>query len=382
VFGPQSKNLDTFAVAIPSNLWPKERQPSSRRWSDIVIGLSLRSCLSVVRKQIKETKGTPLKRNIFCTLSLLGIIWAVSLYRVVEVSAGQASAPESGGTVRMAMKNVEYHLTDQIIVHIAALNGSLKPKPGGIPVFDDKQSFSIDVDSASIKLSMTALTNDLNDYVFAKPDAPLKKLTATTKDKQLAVKGLLVSKGGIPFETDGTLSITPEGMIRVHTEKVKALHLPVKGLMDMLGLDTATMLNTKKVEGVSVDKDDLILDPGKILPPPELSGHLVSVEVENNEIALVFKPAEGSAKQTPLTSTCGGRNYILFKGGTIRFGKLTMSDADLELIDSDPADPFDFSIDHYRDQLVAGYSKMTRKGGLCVHIPDFDKIKQSPKPKQ
>jgi hypothetical protein len=323
-----------------------------------------------------------LKRIIFCILTLLGIILATRLYRVAEVSAGQAATSESGGTVRLAMKNVEYHLTDQIIVHVGTLNGRLEPKPGGIPIFDDKQSFSIDVDSGSVRLSMTALTNDLNDYVFAKPDAPLKKLTASTKGNQLIVKGLLVSKGGIPFETDGTLSITPEGMIRVHTEKVKALRLPVKGLMDMLGLDTATMLNTKKVEGVSVDKDDLILDPGKILPPPELSGHLASVGIENNEIALVFKPAEGSAKQELLTSTCGGRNYLLFKGGSIRFGKLTMSDADLELIDSDPADSFDFSIDHYQDQLVAGYSKMTRKGGLCVHIPDFDKIKQSPKPKQ
>jgi hypothetical protein len=323
-----------------------------------------------------------LKRIIFCILTLLGIILGTRLYRVAEVSAGQASTSESGGTVRLAMKNVEYHLTDQIIVHVGTLNGRLEPKPGGIPIFDDKQSFSIDVDSGSVRLSMTALTNDLNDYVFAKPDAPLKKLTASTKGNQLIVKGLLVSKGGIPFETDGTLSITPEGMIRVHTEKVKALRLPVKGLMDMLGLDTATMLNTKKVEGVSVDKDDLILDPGNILPPPELSGHLASVGIENNEIALVFKPAEGSAKQELLTSTCGGRNYLLFKGGSIRFGKLTMSDADLELIDSDPADSFDFSIDHYQDQLVAGYSKMTRKGGLCVHIPDFDKIKQSPKPKQ
>jgi len=251
-----------------------------------------------------------------------------------------------------------------------------------MPVFDDKQSFTIDVDSANVTLNMTALTNDLNDYVFAKPGAPLKKLNASTQGKQLVVNGFLVSKGAIPFETDGTLSITPEGMIRVHTTKVKALHLPVKGLMDMLGLDTASMLSTKKVEGVSVDKDDLILDPGKILPPPELNGHLVSVDVENNVIVLAFKPSEGSPKQTPLTSSCGGRNYLLFKGGALRFGKLTMNDTDLELIDSDPADPFDFSFDHYQDQLVAGYSKMTRKGGLCVHLPDFNKIKQNPKPKQ
>jgi hypothetical protein len=173
------------------------------------------------------------------------------------------------------MKNVEFHLTDTIILHIATLDGRLTPKPGQIPVFDDKESFGLDVDSANITMTMTALTNDLNDYVFAKPTAPLKKLAVSTRGKELVVKGLLVSKGAVPFETSGTLQVTPEGMIRVHTTKVKALKLPVKGLMDLLGLDTAALLNTKKVEGVTVDKDDLILDPEHILPPPELKGHLV-----------------------------------------------------------------------------------------------------------
>ncbi len=196
------------------------------------------------------------------------------------------------------------------------------------------------------------------------------------------MKGLLVSKGGVPFETSGTLSVTPEGMIRVHTTKVKALKLPVKGLMDLLGVDTADVLSTKKVEGVTVDKDDLILDPGKILPPPELDGHLVSVDVGNQAIVLAFKSSDQSGKQAVVTSSCGGRNYLAFKGGTVRFGKLTMSDTDLELIDSDPADSFDFAIDHYNDQLVAGYSKMTPKGGLCVHMPDYNKIKQPSTPKQ
>jgi len=47
------------------------------------------------------------------------------------------------------------------------------------------------------------------------------------------------------------------------------------------------------------------------------------------------------------------------------------------LVDSDPGDPFDFSIDHYKDQLVAGYAKMTPQGGLCVHMPDFNKLKNT-----
>src|SRR5271156_2989745 len=293
-------------------------------------------------------------------------------------SAASGSADENAAVVRMAMRNVQYHLTDRIILHITTLDGKLTQKPGQIPVFDDKNSFGLTVDTATIQLSMTALTNDLNDFVFAKPDAPIKHLTASTEGDQLVMKGLLVSKGGIPFKTSGTMSVTPEGMIRVHTTKVTAVHLPVKGLMDMLGLDTQKLLNTKKVEGVSVDKDDLILDPEDILPPPQLRGHLTGLKVENGVIDLVFGPETGKQTPAPIADACGARNYLHFKGGTVRFGKLTMNDTDLELMDVTPGDPFDFAIDHYNDQLVAGESKITPAGGLCVHMPDYNKLQQPP----
>lgn len=273
------------------------------------------------------------------------------------------------------MKNVEFHLTEGIIVHIATLNGKLVPIQGDLPVFDDKQSFRIDVNFANITVNATALTNDLNDYVFAKAGAPIKKLSASTEGNELVIKGLLVSKGGIPFETSGTVSATPDGMIRVHTTKVKALKLPVKGLMDMLGLDTQKLIDTKNVPGVSADKDDLILDPENLLPPPEMRGHLLNIRVIKDAVVLTFGSMDGSEKVPAIESRCGARNFIQFRGGTIRFGKLTMNDADLELVDETPADPFDFAIDHYQDQLVAGYSKTTRKGGLCSHMPDYNKIK-------
>ena len=34
---------------------------------------------------------------------------------------------------------------------------------------------------------------------------------------------------------------------------------------------------------------------------------------------------------------------------------------DLELVDMDPKDPFDFSVERWNDQLVAGYSKTTAR---------------------
>ncbi|MGA8037329.1 MAG: hypothetical protein WA823_18050 [Candidatus Acidiferrales bacterium] len=312
-------------------------------------------------------------------------VFAVHPLAAQNRANGQTSAPASSQAaaqnstaVKTGMKNVEFHLTDNIVMHIVALNGRLTPLKGEMPVFDDKKSFALDVDSATVVMSPAALTNDLNDYVFAGAEAPLKKLTVEIKGDQLVVKGLLVSKGGVPFESDGTVSATPDGKIRVHTTKVKALKLEVKGLMDLLGLDTQKLIDTQKVPGVSTDKDDLILDPEQILPPPAMRGHLTGIRIENDAIMLAFGPPASEQRQEGIATTCGGRNYVQFRGGSIRFGKLTMADTDLELIDTTPNDPFDFAIDHYQDELVAGYIKATKSGGMCAYIQDYNKLHHEP----
>lgn len=99
--------------------------------------------------------------------------------------------------------------------------------------------------------------------------------------------------------------------------------------------------------------------------------------LRGDKILLTFSPEHASSKLN-LRSGCGGKNFIAIKGGTVRFGKLTMDDSDLELVDTDSRDPFDFSIDHYKEQLEAGYSKITPKFGLCAYVPDLKKIGNHP----
>jgi len=327
-----------------------------------------------------------LRPIIFLVLSIA--ITAPSAKFAMESPGGTvaASEPNRGFAseteipkVHTVMRNVGFHLTDQIVVHINTLEGTFAPThQNQIPVFDDKSSFQIDVATANITLTTTALSNDLNDYVFSRPGAPLKKLTVSIKDDELIVKGLLANKGGIPFESDGTVSVTSDGLIRVHTNKVKAAGLPVKGLMDLLGIETSKLLNTKKVVGVTFDKDDLLLNPEEILPPPQIRGTLSSIQLRNRAVALKFGGGQNAAEPAEFANRCGGRNFMSFRGGSVRFGKLIMNDTDLELIDSEPGDPlFDFSLDHFKDQLAAGYAKPTSAGGLCVHMPNFDKLKQN-----
>ena len=272
--------------------------------------------------------------------------------------------------VQVAMKNVMYHFSSHVAVHILQLQGTMTSlKPGATVVFDDKNSFTLNMASAEIAISCSALAQVMNEDVFSAADAPLKKLDVTSKDNHLVINGQLHSKGDVPFEVTGGLSATGDGRIRFHAEHVKAAHLPVKGLLDLMGVSLANLINTKKVQGVSVDKDDLILNPQEILPPPQIRGNVTAVRLQGNDIVQTFGTPPGvnfAAKQTG--------NYMAYRDGDLRFGKLTMNQADLILLDMDPQDPFDFFIDHYKDQLVAGYTKTTADFGLRVYTRDYNKL--------
>ena len=126
--------------------------------------------------------------------------------------------------------------------------------------------------SAEISLTTYALSSVLNDDVFAADGAPLKGIRLSAPAGKIKILGRLHSKGDVPFETEGRLSVTADGNIRVHIEKIKAAHLPVKGLMDLIGETISKLIDTRKVRGVRAEKDDLILIPSELFPPPHLYG--------------------------------------------------------------------------------------------------------------
>jgi len=273
------------------------------------------------------------------------------------------------------MRNIAYHFSDTVAVHISYLEGELVPTPSaGLPIFDNPESFSISVRSAEISLTTGALTSVLNDYVFVAKDAPIKGIRVSAENGKIRLRGRLHSKGDIPFESEGTLSVTRDGNIRVHTEKVKAAHLPVKGLMDLIGETISKLIDTRKVRGVRVEKDDLILIPSELFAPPHLFGQVTSVSVRGDEIVQQYGRPESPSLKIP-------GNYMAYRGSQLRFGKLTMSDTDLTLIDMDPRDPFDFYLEHYQDQLVAGYTKTTRSFGLQSYFRDYNKLTPAQKTK-
>ena len=152
-------------------------------------------------------------------------------------SASQANDKQEGA-VQAQMSNVTFHFSDTVAVEIKSLNGALVPVgKNEFPIFDDKDSFNLRISTAEIAIDSSNLANVLNSYVFARPHSPLSDLSVTVEKGRLKVKGKLHDKGDIPFETEGTLIPTTDGKLRLQSKKIKALHVPVKGLMDLFGID-------------------------------------------------------------------------------------------------------------------------------------------------
>jgi hypothetical protein len=158
---------------------------------------------------------------------------------------------------------------------------------------------------------------------------------------------------------------------------MKAAGVPAKGLLGLFGLELDDVMDIKKRRGVEVQDNDIVIAPGGVLPPPEIVGRLTRAALRGDRLVQTFEDASNGRPARLVPPSPSSRNYIYFGGGVITFGKLTMQDADLQLIDTDPQDPFDFSPARYNAQLVAGYSKNTPAKGLKTYMPDLNDLQKS-----
>ena len=278
--------------------------------------------------------------------------------------------PASRRGVKTEMRNVMFHLTDEAAAHVESLSGEMYPTgKNEIPVFDDKTSFEVHVINGRISITPQAMASILNSQVFGRSDSPLKDISISIDKDRLRIKGRLRARGDIPFETSAILTVTSDGRIRVTTEKLKALHVPVKGMMDKLGIELASLVSTSKIPGMVTDKNDVLMDLGLLLPPPHIKGKVSAVLIGDNSIVTIFgDEAKPGSANDPVS-------YMSFKGNPVRLGKLTMENTDLTVLNLDSDEPIDWSQDHYREQLVAGYSKITPNFGLRAYARNFAKLK-------
>jgi hypothetical protein len=269
------------------------------------------------------------------------------------------------------MRGVHLRVTDGIALDVNYLNGKMVSVTEGTPPnFDDGRSYRIDVENAEIatdRVSLTALVNS----VTSQSGSALRDVRIDFDHDLVRQSGHLQKGVSIPFTIKSSVSVTADGRVKLHPESVKAVDVPVGAFMKTLGLELSTLVKSMPDRGVEISGDDILLSPGKMVPPPEIRGRVTHVEIRGDRMIQTFgtppKPARG---RTP--------HYVWFRGGSIRFGRLTMTNTDMKLIDADPSTPFDFYPAKYKAQLVAGYSKNTPDQALRVYMPDYATVSARP----
>jgi hypothetical protein len=298
-----------------------------------------------------------------------GLIGLGLLSAAAAAGAAQA-APER--VVQAQMRNVAFHVDSTTVLAIHYARGALRRTAPEHPAYlDDKNSFVLDLDTARFGISPAALSQVLNRYTFNYLGSPLRKLVMTIDHGRLRQHGRM---RGISFDVVGELSLTDNGELRLHPTTIKAVGIKVGGLMKFFGLNLEKLVDTDRARGVRIERDDFILSPTKLLPSPAVDGRLGAFELSDNEIVLIFHPPDGRKVQPLTPPVAQPGNYMFFRQGVLRFGKLTMDDTDLLIQDADRRDWFDFWLDRYNDQLVAGSSRNTRDHGLIVQMPDWKTV--------
>jgi hypothetical protein len=294
---------------------------------------------------------------------------------LLAIPALVAVVPATGpARCGVEMRNVSLHLADGVVLGVTALDGEFVSRSAAEPpIFDDPRSYTLRMKVGDLSMDAASLTALLKQTLSRNP-SPLSNVTLAIEEGRVTAKGTLHKGVSVPFSMTATVAATPDGLLRLHAEKVKAAGVPVKGLLDLLGLDVADLMKMPAGSGIRADKDDLLLDTALMLPPPRMDAKLVSAAVSGGRMRMRMSgPGQPPARPAtlPLPSA---RNYLYFFGGSIRFGKLTMADADMQLIDADPSNPFDFFPAKYEAQLVAGYSRNTKRKGLQVYMPDYSRV--------
>jgi hypothetical protein len=293
-----------------------------------------------------------------------------------SASAGgtpSASSGSSNATTQVSMRNVNFYVIPNAALRIRHLRGEMRPLRGEAVVFDDKTSFVIRLAYAEIGLTGDDLSALMNSVVFAYPGAPLRRMRVKTSGAHLVQAGIMHKVVDLPFEITSEVAVTPQGLIRLHPVKTRILGIDGAGLMRAFGLSLEKILDLKKAKGVTVKGNDLFLDPTALLPPPAIEGRVTSIKVEGNELVQTFGTPAASTPLTPPDTSV--QAYMYYKGGTLRFGKLLMSDAEMQIVALGKNPFFGFNLDRYKEQLVAGYSRTLPSFGLEVYMPSVETLR-------
>jgi len=272
------------------------------------------------------------------------------------------------------LKNIFLRVDPEIGVFVKHLEGRMEAKRQGDPIiYGDVRSFTTHVARGEMVIDQENITRLKNKYTFNFPETPIKNVNVEFMPGRIKMSGMLKQVIWVNFSMEGSLTPTPEGKILLTPDSIKVAGLQMKSLMDIIGLTTSKMISIGPERGLTFVGNNVILDPSNLFPPPKMEGRVVGVKVNQGNMSLLFDSGTRiPPRNLPDTSA---QNYIHVYGGRVLIMNELHYGAEMQMIDLNQSNHFDFFLSEYLQHLRAGYVKVGNElGTLITMMPDYNDI--------
>ncbi len=266
-------------------------------------------------------------------------------------------------------KNVIYRVDEDIVIGMPNMNADIQvyePNQPFIPA--NRDDYVVRVHTADFVIEEDDMAKIFNKYELTYPGCPLSDLSIEAKQGKLKMSGTMRKGIPLPFEMEGSLRPNGKGQVVLTPDSVKSAGIPVKGLMNLIGLEVANLMNSRPNGGMKIDGNDIIIYPDKLLPAPAINGFVSGVRVEPGKVIMVFD--DQVRRDVPALPEPWAKNWILMHGGNVLINSHLILDASLQMIDLNPQDPMHYYMPLYREQLEAGFTVAT-KNSTIAYLPDL-----------
>jgi len=294
------------------------------------------------------------------------------------MQVGNLRAPtvrDSGAeNVAIYIENVNFDVVENIGFYIEKLSASLEPKVAGQPVvFDDVESFTINVHNGTVVLSPQVITDLFNKHILDYWPRPLDELTVTTRDGYLEVDADLKLWSWfpgiwLPANLGGNIVLNADNKLVYEIDDVRVLGIPLYGLLSTIFIDLDLLLSIDR-EGAQLVDSVLELDHTAVFPPPALAGRIASASLDSDGLRLVFADNEAAKFNKPHVDS---NSYLWMQSGDPRLFGIVVVNAGVQVVAEDTSKPLRFNLYDYRKQVAAGTLKMAKNGNIIATVPSSD----------
>ena len=241
---------------------------------------------------------------------------------------------------------------DGAVVRVSYQSGWLIPV-GDIVDLASPGSFEVRIDSLEVVIPEQSIESSIS----MGDDPPFTDLTVHTEGETLVLQG----HGGVldlPFSFRGSPRVRADGTLAIDLERVRVLGIGVRGFIGAFHGAIASAVN-KHGHLISVDRDELRIDPFPFGGPPKITAAFTAVEVREHELVARLgdeRPAEPT-----------GESELVLRGGALRTGKTILFGVTLRLVAKEDG-TLVINPSRFDDQFERGFVTQTHDGGMTVHV--------------